>query len=41
MVEIINKYIITWPYKDFLLNIYEETYMCKGDLRTIHTHPQG
>lgn len=35
------KYIVTWPYKDFLLNVYQEPYMCKGDLKTTHSQPQG
>lgn len=38
MTEFINKYIITWPYKDFLSNIYQEHYTCKKNLKTIHTH---
>lgn len=38
VIEIVNKYIITCSYKDFLLNIYQEPYICKGNLKTIHTH---
>lgn len=32
------KYIISWAYKDFLLNIYQDSYICKRSPKTIHTH---
>lgn len=38
VIEIINKYIITWFNKDFLFNTYQEPYICKGNFKIIHTH---